>query len=86
MELLPLLSAIGEKFSEERKQTEQRRQHESAGVAILDQLEVVPRDYAGHPASAFSLQLQSEVPRRLEIVICSKRSALAPLDLRTVCR
>ena len=36
VELLSLVSAIGEKFSEERKQTEQRRQHESAAVAILD--------------------------------------------------
>lgn len=36
VELLSLISAIGEEFPEERKQTKQRRQHESAAVAILD--------------------------------------------------
>ena len=35
-EFLALISAIGEEFSEERKQTKQRRQHESAAVSILD--------------------------------------------------
>jgi len=35
-EFLALISAIGEEFAEERKQTKQRRQHESATVSILD--------------------------------------------------